>query len=459
MHRLLLLALAGLALAACDSGPTSVEDFDIQPAVTVSTTSLTFTAGQMPAVTFTVRYQGLDAAPEVEAADGVAFELVEETGSPESGSRTWAVSYTGEVPSAGSVMETVTVRSASGGREILDEVQLQVNSPVSITETFQSGLAVVADYDARAVVASGGTTTEVVTDGVSDDSNGLRALRVTASGSGSVMLERLVNAPGQGVFTFLVKPDPATDFTLEVTFTDRDGGETETYDVSVPVDAGSAWRKYTVATPQIFEGFDPVAERAGGNGPLESVSFAADAAVTYHLDDVAFGTADGPTIEVHDFEETTNAYGSFSAIELSDTDAVGAMSDGRTARRLSYTEGGNFFGYNYDRLRLNATSESVLSLLVGEVSRPFDLFVFVETVDDGGRAGGFSFDNGTVIPIAAGDEFRRITVPLADLGNDVSALGNPGIVNVGFELRRPESDATTEPIEVVIDDVKLQARP
>lgn len=452
MQRPLLLVLAALAFAACDSGPTSVEDFDIQPAITVSTTSLTFTAGQTPAATFTVRYQGLDAAPEATAAAGVDFELVEETGSPQSGSRTWAVSYSGDVPSAGSVEELVTIRSVSGGREILDEVRLQVNSPVSITETFQSRLAVVEDYEGevRQLLATGGTTTQVVTDVVASNSSGLRALRVDASGSGSVVFARPVNAPGQGVFSFLLRSDDA--FTLTVAFADQAGAEVETFTVDVPVEGGGVWRRYTIAATQLFDGFNPVAVRSGGDGPLQNVSFSASAAATYYLDDIAFGTSDGPTIEVEDFESTNNAYN--CGLAQSDTDGVAAGADGITGRRFTYTEGGNCFGYNFQSdgpaLFLDAGSNAALRLTIGNVSRAFNLYVFVET---GG--GAYAYGTGEVVSIAAGGAFRTVTVPLADLGGSLGALKSPGITNVGFEVRRPDGDSTTEPISFTLDDVKL----
>lgn len=456
MKRLLTLALAGLTFAGCDSGPTSVEDFDVQPAVTVSATSLTFTAGQSPSPTFQIRYQGLDSAPEVTAASGVALTLVDETGTPQSGTRTWSVGYTGEVPSAGSVEETVTVRSVSGGQEILDTVRLQVNSPVSISETFQNRFAVVEDYEGalREVTATGGTTVEVVTDEVAPNSNGLRALRVDASGSGAVVFERPVSAPGQGVFTVLLRPDPATDFTLTLTFTDEADGAEATYDVEVPVAAGTTWRRYTVAATQLFEGFNPVGAQADGDGPLLSVALAADAAVTYYVDELAFGTSAGPSIEIEDFETTNNAYLCDAGLLGPTTDVVSPLSDGPTAQTFTYVEGGNCFGYNFQAdgpaLFLDAESNGVLRLLLGDVSRAFNLFVFVET--DGGA---YSYGSGIEVPIEPADGFQVVTVPLADLGGDLSALDDAGITNVGFEIRRPESDATTEPISFSIDDIKL----
>ena len=461
MHRFLFsLALAAsLAVAGCDqTGPTSAEDFDLQPAVSVSASALTFTAGQDPPATFTVRYQGLDAVPEPVAADGVEFELAGETGSAQSGTRTYAVRFTGAVPSAGSVDAVATVRAVSGGQEITKAVALTVNSPVSISTTFRRRLAVVEDYegDGQSFEATGGTTATVVTDQVSPNSSGFRALKVNASGSGAVTFNRTVNAPGQGVFSFLLKPDAAApDFTLTVTFRDRAGADVRTFDVDVPVAAGGDWRRVSVAATQLFAGFNPVDARSGGDGALEGVTFSADAAATYYVDDLAFGTGDGPSVEVNDFETTSFFYN--GAATFNDVAVSNPLSDGAQARRFTYTDGGNFFGYNFQNngpaLFLDAGSNGALSLVVGGVTKAFDLFVFVET---GG--GVYSYGSGRVVPVEAGDDFRTVRVPLADLGGSVGALGSPGITNVGFEIRRREVDTTTDPISFVLDDVKLIGR-
>lgn len=458
MQRLsLLLVLAALAVAGCDQDPTSAEDFDIQPAVSLTASRLEFTAGQSPAPTFGVRYQGLDSAPEAVAPAGVELELVEETGTPQSGTRTWAVRFTGDVPSAGSVETAVMVEARAGGRDVTSAVELGVSSPVSISTTFRNRLAVVEDYegDGRQVTTTGGTTAEVVTDGVAPNSNGLRALRVVDSGAGGVVFERQINAPGQGVFSFLLRPETTADFTLAVTFADQAGSAVNTYTVDVPVEAGGDWRRYSIAATQLFEGFSPVAARSGGDGPLQSVTFSSDAPATYVVDDLAFGTASGPTIEVNDFESTSFFY--IGATTFTDVAATSELSDGASARRFTYTDGGNFFGYNFQNngpaLFLDAGAAGVLQLVIGEVSKAFDLYVFVET--DGGAYG---YNSGRAVPVEAGAGFRTVTVPLANLGDGASALKSPGITNVGFEVRRPESDTSTDPISFVFDDVKLIGR-
>ena len=459
MHRplLLALALAGLAVTGCDQqDPTSAEDFDIQPAVSLSVSDLTFTAGQTPPATFTVRYQGLDAAPEPVAADGVAFDLVNETGTAQSGTRTYAVRFTGPVPSAGSVEALAMVRAVAGGREIMKSVALTVNSPVSISETFRRRLAVVEDYegDARSVTTTGGTTTEVVTGAdVSPNSNGYRALKVNATAGGQVVFNRTINAPGQGTFSFLLKS--ATDFTLTLTFRDRAGADTRTFDVDVPVTGGPAYRRYSIAATQLFDGFNPVDERSGGDGPLVAVAMSASAPVTYFVDDLAFGTSDGPTIEVNDFETANNAYN--CGLATDDIAATSASVDGATARRFTFNNGGDCFGYNFQNngpaLFLDAGNGGALTLVIGQVPKAFNLYVFIETA-----GGAYSFGSGREIPIEAGDAFRTVRVPLADLGTPVGALANPGITNVGFSVRRQTADTTTDPISFVLDDVKLVGR-
>lgn len=435
----------------CEDNPTSVEDFDVQPAVTPTSAGLSFTKGQVPLSTVGVQYQGLDAAPELVGSEGFVIEVAEESGTPESGSRTWTVDYTGELPSLGSIQDTLRIQAASGGRDILKTVTVNVASPVTVTNTYQNQFAVVEDYEERQITTSGGAVVEQVTDEIPPSSNGLNALRV--DGPGTITVEREANlASGQTVFTFLAKPDPATSFDLEITFTEGDDGAEQTHTVTIPIESGTNWRKYAVAAEQVFEGFDPVAERAGGNGQLTSVSMQTDEAVTYYVDELAFGTSDGPTIEIHDFEATSFFYVGDTA--FSDADVLADMSDGPAAQYLSFTEGGNYFGYNFQAdgpaLFVNATSDGVVSLIVGNVSRAFNLYVFLETAE-----GAFGYGTGVEVPIQAGDGFREVTVPIANLGSSLGALANPGITNVGFEIRRPESDTTTEPIEFVLDGIKL----
>ena len=458
---ILLAAALSAALVGCDDNPTSVQDFDIQPNIELSRTQLVFVAGQSPPPSFEITYQGIDSVPSVQATGSLTVTQDSETGSPQNGgSATFTVSYDGfveENTDEGEIMITTT----RGDREITKTVSVQVNNPVSVFAQFSPRFAGVADYedDERTVATSSGASAAVQSDVVAASSNGLNALEVNSPSGGVVTMEREANLPDADIFTFLLKPDASTDFTLTLPFTEEANGEPVSYDLEVPVESGSEWREYAIAAGQLFGDFNPVGEQNGGNGLLQSISFSSDADVTYHLDEMGFGSSEGAVYEIADFEQTTNAYGSFSAIEITDTDEVGPGSDGPTARRMTWTEGGNFFGYNYDRLFFDASNGGTVSLLIGDVSRTFDLWVFVETVDDDGRAGGYSFNNGTTVEVEAGESFRTVSVPLNELGEDASALNDPGVVNVGFEIRRTSSDDSTEPISFVIDNIRLQGAP
>jgi hypothetical protein len=451
---LTLLLFAGL-LTACDSSPTGVDDFDIQADVELSTQNLTFIAGQNPSPTITLTYQGLDSAPELSATGSLQLAQVAETGSPgDGGSMEYSVSYDGFV-SGNTADGEITVTSARDGEEITKTLPVQVNNPVSVFSDFSPQYAGVADYedDQRNVVTANGASATVQQSVVAANSNGDNALEVTSPTDGTVTIEREANLPGTEVFTFLLKPDASQDFTLTLTFTEDVNGQEESFDLEVPVTAGSDWQEYVIAARQLFSDFDPVGAQDGGDGMLQSISFTTDADVTYHLDEMGFGTTSGTTYEIADFEQTTNAYGSFSAIAISDTSAVGPGSDGPTARSMSWTTGDNFFGYNYDSLYFDASSGGEVKILIGEVSKTFDLWVFVET---NGDTGGYGFNSGTTVEVAAGGDFRTVSVPLSSLGSDPSVLATDGIRNVGFELRRTASDESDDPISLIIDNIRLQ---
>jgi len=450
--RLALTATVALALIGCDESPTSVNDFEIQPALEMPSSLSLVLTGESGTAEFEVSYQGLDGHPQAEATGDLTVEKVDQTGTPKNGDQQWAATYSQSV--SGVVREAVVIRSASGNEEIIDSLQVTV-SPFAISNSFTADLAAVEDYEngQRAVTTSGGTEATFDSTTVPGSSTGIASLRIDGTPSGSATIERQANAPNSDRFAFLVRPSPDTDFTLTLTFTEETGGGTATHQIEVPVRAGQQWREYEIAFPQIGEDFDPVAPRAGGSGAFLSVEMSADQNVTYHVDELAFASADAAQVDIHDFEKTTLAYGVFSDISFSNSDDVGEQSDGPTARSLSYTTGGNFFGYNYDGLRVDASGGGMLSLHAGRVSRAFKLFVFVETPNG---AGGYNFDNGIEVPIEAGSQWRTINIPLSDLGSDPSALAS-GIDNVGFEIRRADGDDTTEPIEVLLDDIVLRA--
>ena len=448
---LLLLTLG--VFTACDSSPSSVDDFDIQSDVRVSTQSLTFVAGQSPAPTFTVTYQGVSAVPSLTSTGALTLTKQSETGTPQNGGeQVWSVSYDGFVE-GNAVNETVDISVSRAEGSISEAVPVQVNNPVSVFDEFAPRYTSIADYEdeQRSVDVAGGASATVQQSVVAANSNGQSALEVTSPVDGSVTVQRIANLPDANIFYFLLKPDPTDAFTLTLTFTEEADGQEVAYNVDVPVEAGTEWREYAIAAGQLFSEFQPTGPQDGGNGMLQSISFTTDADVDYHLDELVFGNASESFYEIHDFEETTNAYGSFSAITIADTENVGPGSDGPTGRSMTYTEGGNFFGYNYNTLKFDG--DGAVTLLIGDVSRAFNLYVFVET---NGDEGGYAYGAGQEVPVEAGEDFRQVTVPLNTLGTDPSKLNDPGIRNVGFEIRRTSSDDTTEPISFVIDNIRLQ---
>ena len=78
-------------------------------------------------------------------------------------------------------------------------------------------------------------------------------------------------------------------------------GEGVTRELEAPVETGEQWLQYNLAVGALFEDVNPVAARAGGNGPLQSITFTTDQDVSYHLDDVTMGTAAGGALEINDF--------------------------------------------------------------------------------------------------------------------------------------------------------------
>ena len=444
-----LLVLVGGALTACDDSPTSVDDFDIQPNVSVSASSLSLViSGAESTVNFDVQYQGLDTHPAAEGSGVLSLTKAAENGDPSNGSQTWSVGVNESV--SGIVQETVVVRSPTGSGEIVDSVGVSV-APFVVTSDFTSRFAVVADYEdaQRDSMASGGTTFSIVND-VASGSNGIRAMEVNASGSGAVTFERRASAPNADRFTFLVRPNPDTDFNLTLTFTEEANGAETEHTFTVPVNAGSQWLKYGIVLSQIGADFNPVATRAGGNGPLLSVSLSADQAVTYQVDQLMLGDADAAQVEIEDFERTSLAYGPpFCPPTFGASEDVAGTSDGFTARTV---QGTGCFGYNYSSdgsdLFVNVTGSDVVSFLAN--GTPGDsIFVFVETPEgDSGRPGGFTFDNGTQVGLPQSGSWARVEVPLDSLGDAPAVLNSAGISNVGFEARGEEPD-------FAIDDVKI----
>lgn len=412
--------LLTVGLAGCDSSPSSVEDFEVQPALTSpSGVSLVLAEGAAP---LSLSYQGLDDHPSIETTGNLQAESAEQTGSPQNGEQRWSLSYNGDVE--GVVTEQAIVQASGGGGPVTDTVNVTV-SPFLIETEFSPTFASVSDFEDRTLTTSGGTAAQRTDAVVAENSTGNQALEV--SGNGTATIERTTSVPSANQFTFLLRPDESTDFTLTFSFTEETGGGTATREVDVQVPAGTEWVKYTMTLSQISPDFDPVAQRAGGSGALQSISMSSDQDVTYYVDEVAFANEDQAVAEVHNFEETTFEY-SFGGAALDSSTDVPEGSDGVISRAVD--GGGGGFGYNYDLLFVDASPGDVLSFWVKSQMEQTG-YVFVETAD--GNAGGFTFNNGVDVSIPGGDEWTKIEVPVETLGDNPSALLNTGIQNVGFE--------------------------
>lgn len=417
-----LLIVLGSGLVGCDDSPTSVNDFDVQPGLdSPGSLSLVLTEGT---VGLNLSYQGLDDHPSVETTGSLQAESAEQSGNPQNGSQQWTLSYDGQVE--GSVTEQAIVQSEGQGRSITDTVNVTV-SPFLIQGDFSPTFASVSDFEERTLSTSNGATAELDSSVVSENSAGVASLRIESPASGTATIERTTSVPDANRFSFLIRPDQSSNFTLTFSFTEETNGGTTTHELDVLVPAGTDWSKYVIALDQISSDFNPVASQAGGNGALQSISMTADSDVTYYVDEVGFANDSRMLAEVNDFDQTTFEY-SFGGVSLDTSTDVPEASDGVTSR--SVDGGGGGFGYNYGLLFADVTEGDVLSFWVKSELEQTG-YVFVETTD--GNAGGFSFDNGRDVAIPGGNEWTKIEIPVETLGDDPSALLNTGIQNVGFE--------------------------
>lgn len=110
----MLLVVAGLGLAGCDSGPsTEAPGGVIAPAASQVNFTVQPTATQSD--TLTVEYEGLSERPRPESStlpDEYAVELVDEAGTPDDGTSAFRVSFTGPDATGG---YTTPVRFRAGG--------------------------------------------------------------------------------------------------------------------------------------------------------------------------------------------------------------------------------------------------------------------------------------------------------------------------------------------------------
>ena len=426
-----LLLVVGVGLVGCDESPTSVNDFDVQPGLeSPGSLSLVLTEGS---VDLSLSYQGLDDHPTVETTGALQAESAEQSGSPQNGDQQWTLSYDGQVE--GSVTEEAIIQATGEGRSITDTVNVTV-SPFLIQSDFSPTFASVADFEERTLSTANGATAELDSSVVSENSAGVASLRIESPASGTATIERTTSVPNANRFSFLIRPDQSTDFTLTFSFTEETDGGTTTHDLDVLVPAGTDWSKYVIALDQISSDFNPVASRAGGNGALQSISMTADSDVTYHVDEVGFANENQMLAEVHDFDQTTLEY---NCPALDTSQDVAENSTGSVSRDVT---AGGCFGYNYNLLYADVESGDVLSFWAKSAEEQTRL-VFVETPNGDG---GYNFDNGVNVTIPGGDEWSKVEIPVESLGDDPAALLNSGIQNIGFDSGQ----------QLLIDDIRFE---
>jgi hypothetical protein len=426
-----LLMFLGVGLVGCDESPTSVNDFDVQPGLdSPGALSLVLTEG---AVDLQVSYQGLDEAPSVETTGGLQAESAEESGSPQNGDQRWTLSYDGEVE--GSVTEQAIVQAAGQGRTISDTVNVTV-SPFLIQSNFSPTFASVADFEERTLSTANGASAAFDSTVVSGSSAGVASLQIESPASGTATIERTTSVPDANRFTFLIRPDQSTDFTLTFSFTEEADGGTTTHELDILVPAGTEWSKYVISLDQISADFEPVAERAGGNGALQSISMTTDADVTYYVDEVGFANEEQMLAEVHDFDRTTFEY---TCSSMTPSEDVAEGSTGMVSREVG---AGGCFGYNYNLLYADVEAGDVLSFWAKSAEEQTRL-VFVETPNGDG---GYNFDNGVDVTIPGGNEWSKVEIPVESLGDDPAALLSSGIQNIGFDNGQ----------QLLIDDIRFE---
>lgn len=439
---LALLFFFGGILVGCDETPTSVEDFEIQPALeSPSGASLSLTGE--PTTSFNVTYQGFDAHPTATGGgDNLNVEKVNEEGSPSEGEQTWEASFDGQI--SGIINREIVVSGSSGDRTIADTISVTI-SRATIIRQFTNDFLVAADFedDARSYSSSGGTTIVPDTlDSVAEvNSSGTAFIEIQSAASGAATISRRTSAAEADRFSFLIRPSSMSDFDLTLTFTEEVGGGTETHEITLPVNSGTRWFRYQVGLDQISPDFDPVAQRDGGDGPLVDVSMSTDKQVTFAVDELRFENPSGPVADIHDFDKTSLAYGPpFCPPTFGSTSNVAESSDGFNARTV---EGAGCFGYNYGGVNVDVDGNDVLSFRVNS-SAGSDLEVFLQT----GGEGGFG---DAVVRTLPTDGWTTVEIPISELGSAPSALNtSPGITNFGF--------TAGDGADFAIDDIRIESR-
>ena len=431
------LAVVALAFVGCDNAPTSVQDFDVQPQLeTPPSVGLVLAEGS---ASFSIQYQGLDQHPQATSTGALSVSKANETGEPVQGEQEWTLTYGESID--GVVSENVILQSTAAGEQVRDTVSVTISRFI-ISSDFENRTALVEDFENRSISAAGGTTAEYDSINVSDNTSGVASLQVQSSSAGTATITRRTSAPGASQFSFLMLPDSDTDFTLTFTFTDSTGGGTTTHSVNVPVQAGNQWVKYGITLDQISPDFNPVAARAGGDGPMVSVEMSTDQDVTFNVDDLRFTTESAVVAGIHDFEQTSFEY-SFGGVSFGTSPNVAETSDGFTSRVINGSGGG--FGYNYVDLRANLSEDGILSLRVNAESGD-ELYIFLET---NGGEGGFAYGEGDTYSLPT-DGWQTLEIPITDFGSDPAAIQSAALQNVGFEVTQGDDGSP-----LLIDDIRL----
>lgn len=481
---ILILALVGLVgCDAFENGSSSVQDFDIQGNM-LTPSGRTVTPELAP--TFAVEYQGLSGSPTAStSSDILEINTISTEGEPQQGGlRTWRVNLTVDEIQETLAQETVVVEgNTADGRAIADTLSVSATTTLSVTRDFASSFFTIADYEGdvtdnfdgsaasseeydgsqREVSTSGETDFSIIndpSDGLPEGtnqpsgSNGVRFMEIEGSGSGSLTINRWVNLPDSDQMSFLIRP-ASSSFTLTVTLNERTSGGMESHELELPVPPGGDWIKIGVPF-RFFDGFNPVAERSGGDGPLTSVQFSADANVTYAVDEIVFGEEGvGGRTELHDFEQSTSAYGGFTGGAsfgfAPAPDSVSASSDGLTSRLL---RGAGSWGYNYG----GAFGPPALVFLDADLNDVFTFSAKGSTETSGSDEvtvsiavpnGEGGFDS-SVTRVLEDDTWQTFEIPLSEFGAnpDPSALRDPGIRSFDFGFNG----------ELLIDDIKIEPR-
>lgn len=496
-----LLGFFSIGLSGCDESPNSVEDFPVQGTMD-SPSGITVSSTISPV--FSVSYQGLEQPPTATLLSSEGDFSIEQdtvTGDPVRGGMTrFKVSLaTQQIQEAIRTVNLVLEGTdQNSGRTITDTLSTVATTKLFASTNFTSNFFSFADYEGDVdstsyEEASGGPDTlltntdpfpgtqrQISTSGANytinnadppgfeipssstnqpAGSNGVRYMDVANSTpGGTITIRRRMNLPDSDTFFLLVRPaDRQTTLTLSFTeVTDGSDGSsgnaaTTTHEFSFPLTPGTGWLKLGIPFDEIDPGFNPVAPRSGGNGPLVSLTVSADASVTYGIDEMLFGTLDEseplPKAEFHDFETTTNAYAPpFCGGTYGFTEDVASGTDGFFARTMTNA---GCLGYNYGggvgppmMVFLDVDGNDVLSFYGKGVGADRTLSPFLQTNGAGGYGGSVqrTLPQGT---------WKKFEIRLDQLGSDPSALLENGIRNIGFGGCP----------NCVVDDIKIVPKP